>query len=95
MCLGIPMQVVESGEFSALCERRGEQRRLNMMLIGPQPVGTWVLAIIDTAREVLDPAHARQLDDAVLALEAATQGETDLDDFFADLQLPSAMGPPR
>jgi [NiFe] hydrogenase assembly HybE family chaperone len=34
MCLGIPMQVVESDEFTALCERRGEQRRLNMMLIG-------------------------------------------------------------
>ena len=95
MCLGIPMQVVESDEFTALCERRGEQRRLNMMLIGPQPVGTWVLAIIDTAREVLEPEYARQLDDAVLALEAATRGETDLDAFFADLQLPSALGPPR
>lgn len=95
MCLGIPMQVVESNEFTALCERRGEQRRLNMMLIGPQPVGTWVLAIMDHAREVLEPERAQQIDEAVSGLEAAMRGETDLDGFFADLQLPSAIGPPR
>jgi hydrogenase expression/formation protein HypC len=95
MCLGIPMQVVASDEFTALCERRGEQRRLNMMLIGPQPVGTWVLAIMDHAREVLAPERAQQIDEAVLGLEAAMRGETDLDSFFADLQLPSAIGPPR
>jgi len=95
MCLGIPMQVVESDEFTALCERRGEQRRLNMMLIGPQPVGTWVLAIMDHAREVLAPERAQQIDEAVSGLEAALRGETDLDRFFADLQLPSAIGPPR
>lgn len=95
MCLGIPMQVVESDEFTALCERRGEQRRLNMMLIGPQPVGTWVLAIMDHAREVLAPEQAQQIDDAVSGLEAALRGETDLDSFFADLELPSAIGPPR
>jgi hydrogenase expression/formation protein HypC len=95
MCLGIPMQVMESNEFTALCERRGEQRRLNMMLIGPQPVGTWVLAIMDHAREVLSPERAQQIDEAVSGLEAAMRGETDLDSFFADLQLPSAIGPPR
>ena len=95
MCLGIPMQVVESDEFTALCERRGEQRRLNMMLVGRQPVGTWVLAIMDHAREVLTPENAQQIDEAVQALEAALRGETDIESFFADLQLPSAIGPPR
>lgn len=95
MCLGIPMQVIESGPFTALCERRGEQRRLNMMLIGPQPVGTWVLAIMDHAREVLDEVQARQIDEAVLGLEAALQGANELDGYFPDLALPSQMGPPR
>jgi hydrogenase assembly chaperone HypC/HupF len=95
MCLGIPMQVVESDEFTALCERRGEKRRLNMMLVGRQPVGTWVLAIMDHAREVLAPENAQQIDEAVQGLEAALRGETDIDSFFADLQLPSAVGPPR
>jgi len=95
MCLGIPMQVLEAGEFMALCERRGEQRQLNMMLVGPQPVGTWVLALKDHAREILTPEQARQIDEAVMSLEAALRGETDLDGFFSDLELPSAAGPPR
>lgn len=85
MCLGVPMQVIESGPFSALCERRGERRQLDMMLVGPQPPGTWVLAFLDHAREVLDPGRAAQVDQAVLALEHALQGETDLDAFFPDL----------
>jgi hydrogenase expression/formation protein HypC len=95
MCLGIPMQVLEAGEFTALCERRGEQRHLNMMLVGPQAAGTWVLALKDHAREVLSPEQARQIDEAVMSLEAALRGETDLDGFFSDLELPSAVGPPR
>jgi len=90
------MQVVEAGEFTAVCERRGERRRLNMMLVGPQPAGTWVLAIMDHAREVLDPEYALRIEEAVSGLEAALRGETDLDAFFtADLVLPSQAGPPR
>ncbi len=89
------MQVLEAGEFVALCERRGERRQLNMMLVGPQPVGTWVLALQDHAREVLTPEQARQVDQAVQSLEAAMRGETDFDGFFSDLELPSAAGPPR
>lgn len=95
MCLGIPMQVVEPGEFVALCERRGERRHLNMMLVGPQPVGTWVLAVVDHAREVLSPEEAEQVDRAVCGLEAMQRGERDLDAYFADLELPSETGPPR
>lgn len=95
MCLGIPMQVIESNEFTAVCERRGERRQLNMMLIGPQPVGTWVMAIMDHAREVLAPEQAQQIDEAVQALEAAMRGEQDLDAYFPDLVLPSQLGPPR
>ncbi|AHE98008.1 HypC/HybG/HupF family hydrogenase formation chaperone [Thioalkalivibrio paradoxus] len=95
MCLGVPMQVVESGEFTALCERRGEQRRLNMMLVGAQPVGTWVLALKDHAREVLDPGQAEQIDRAVCALEAALRGEGGSEDYFEDLVLPSQVGPPK
>jgi len=89
------MQVLEAGEFMALCERRGEQRQLNMMLVGPQSVGTWVLALKDHAREILTPEQAHQIDEAVMSLEAALRGETDLDGFFSDLELPSAVGPPR
>nr|WP_026340836.1 HypC/HybG/HupF family hydrogenase formation chaperone [Thioalkalivibrio sp. ALJT] len=95
MCLGIPMQVVEAGEFVALCERRGERRQLNMLLVGPQPVGTWVLAVVDHAREVLSPEEADRVDRAVCGLEALQRGERDIDAFFEDVELPSEMGPPR
>ena len=45
MCIGAPMQVVESGPDWAWCEADGQRERLDMVLIGPQPVGTWVLAV--------------------------------------------------
>lgn len=85
MCLGIPMRVVECGDFSALCERDGQRRRLDMMRVGPQAPGTWVLAFMDHAREVLDPDEARRIDLAVRALESALLGKTDLDEYFPDL----------
>ena len=47
MCLSIPKQVVAwegEGDF-AWVERNGQREFLNMMLLGPQPVGTWVLAL--------------------------------------------------
>ena len=53
MCLGVPMRVIESDETSALCEWRGERRRLSLMLIGQQDAGTFVLAHRDTAMRVL------------------------------------------
>lgn len=93
MCLGVPMQVIESGPFSALCERRGKRRQLDMMLVGPQPPGTWVLAFLDHAREVLDPERAAQVDQAILALDLALQGETDLDACFPDLVRPIRVHP--
>ena len=38
MCIGIPMRVIECDGFTALCEGRGEQRRVNVMLIeGAEP----------------------------------------------------------
>lgn len=40
MCIGTPVQIIESGEFSALCRGRNGSERVNMMLIGQQPEGT-------------------------------------------------------
>ena len=98
MCLGIPMRVLEGGEI-AWCEGRGERRRLDLRLVGAQPPGTWVLAFIDTAREVLTDAQAAQIDQALDGLAAALAGRSDdLDAFFPDLvgrepQLPEHLRP--
>ncbi len=84
MCLGVPMRVVEGDDIGALVERRGETRRVSMLLIGAQAVGTIVLVHIDNAVRVLDEAEAKLIDDALLGLEAALDGR-DFDHLFADL----------
>ena len=85
MCLGIPMQVLRSEGVFAVCQGRGETRRLNMSLLGAQPAGVWVLAHLEWAREVLSADQATRILDALDALERVMRGETDIDDLFADL----------
>lgn len=85
MCIGAPMQVVDAGESFAWCEGRGERARIDMAIVGPQPVGAWVLAFQGAARRVLSADEAAQTNAALDAVEAALAGEDDLGAFFADL----------
>lgn len=85
MCVGIPMQVLRCDGLVALCTGRGGERRLDLSLVGEQPPGTWLLAFLDAAREVIDADAAAQINTALDGLEAAMNGETDLTRFFADL----------
>lgn len=84
MCLGIPMTVVDGDDFSALCARDGEERRVSMLLVGAQPAGTRVLVHIDAAVRVLDEAEAETIDRALAGVAAALAGES-FEHFFADL----------
>jgi hydrogenase assembly chaperone HypC/HupF len=79
------MQVVEARDNMAVCEGMGERREINMQLVGDQPVGTWVLTFLDTAREVLTEDAARHISDAIQAVNLVMQGETNVDHLFADL----------
>lgn len=86
MCIGVPMQVVTmAGESTAWCESRGERTLLDMLVVGAQPSGTWVLAFQGAARSVMTPDEAAQTLDALDALNAALAGDADLDRFFPDL----------
>lgn len=85
MCLGIPMQVLECNGNVALCQGRGGVRQLDLSLVGEQPVGAWLLAFIDAAREVLDVDAAARINAALDGLEAVLAGETDVSRHFADL----------
>lgn len=85
MCIGIPMQVVSASEGRAWCEGRGRRQKLNMLLVGMQPPGAWVLAFQDSAVRVLKPDEAAQTNAALDALEAALAGAQNFDRFFADL----------
>ncbi len=84
MCVGLPMTVVTSDNGSALCERRGEQRRVSTLLIGEVVVGDRVLVFIDNAVRRLEAEEARLIDDALDGLAAAMQGR-DFEHLFADL----------
>jgi len=85
MCIGVPMQVVAAGNGRAQCEGRGQRELLDLMLVGEQPIGTWVLAFCGAARRVLSPDEARETNAALDALESVLAGEFDINAHFADL----------
>jgi len=86
MCLGLPMQIAESGAGYALCDYQGARRRIDTMLVGDQPAGTWVLVFIDAAREVITGEDAKRIGDAHAALDAVMAGgSADIDLLFADI----------
>ena len=86
MCMGIPMKIVQSGPFQAICQdQKGAHHEIDMMLTGEQPEGTWLLTFLGAAREVIDETTAAQIVDALNALEQAMSGNMDLDQFFPDL----------
>jgi len=85
MCIGIPMKITALETGYAWCEGMGERKCIDTLLIGEQPVGTWVLVFMDSAREVLSEQDAERVTHAVQAVNLAMQGETNLDHLFADL----------
>jgi len=87
MCIGVPMRIIEAGEGQALCQSRdgNETVRIDTLLVGDLPVGSWVLTFLGAAREVLDDATAHQISDALVALGMAMSGEGQVDHLFADL----------
>ena len=88
MCLSIPMQVVAlegDGDF-AWVERAGRRELVNMMLIGPQPPGAWVLTSLGLAKEVVEPGQLALIEEALAALAASLEGDYDASRYFIDLQ---------
>jgi hydrogenase assembly chaperone HypC/HupF len=85
MCIGVPLRVVAVEDSWAWCEAAGHRERLDMMLVGPQAVGTWVLGFQGAARQVLSEQEAAQASAARQALAAVLNGDAGIDHFFADL----------
>ncbi|MBK4717396.1 HypC/HybG/HupF family hydrogenase formation chaperone [Azospirillum sp. YIM DDC1] len=84
MCLGIPMQVLETDGFTARCTGRGEERRVNVMLIEEVREGGWVLVHLDRAVRPLEVEEVEPLNRALDAILLAAKGEN-VDHLFADL----------
>jgi len=88
MCLSIPMRVVAvegDGDF-AWVERAGRRELVNMMLVGPQPPGVWVLTSLGLAREVVEPGQLALIEEALTALAASLESDYDQSSYFGDLQ---------
>jgi hydrogenase expression/formation protein HypC len=79
--------VIETNGFHARCRGRDGEVWVNLMLIGPQPEGTWLLNFLGSAREVLSEEDARNANRALDALVAVMAGaETvDIDHYFPGL----------
>ena len=63
------MQINETGFGYALCEGMGVTRQVDTLLIGDQPIGTWVLVFLDSAREVLTEGNALKISNAIKAVD--------------------------
>ena len=92
MCLSIPMRVVEwdddEGNFAWVERGEGDmlrRERVNMMLLGPQPIGSWVLTSLGLAKEVIEDEQRQLIEDALAALAASLQGDYDPAQHFRDL----------
>ncbi|MEJ2310365.1 MAG: HypC/HybG/HupF family hydrogenase formation chaperone [Gammaproteobacteria bacterium] len=99
MCIGIPMRVIEAQAHFAICESGATHKRVNTLFVGDVEPGQWLLVFLDTARDILTEEQARQLQDALLAVDAVINGNTDVDHLFADLvdrdPLPPHLRPGR
>jgi len=79
------MQVESCEVLQAWCRGRGERHRVDLMLVGEQDVGTWLLAFQGSAVRVLGIEEAARIDAALDALEAVHKGSGNLDAYFSDL----------
>ncbi|CAL96409.1 HypC/HybG/HupF family hydrogenase formation chaperone [Azoarcus olearius] len=100
MCVGIPVQVLRSEETRALCrDRDGSDVWVDLLLVGEQPPGTWLMCFLGAAREVIDADTAQRTLAALAALDTLMAGgDADLDAAFADLvnrepELPDFLKP--
>jgi len=88
MCIGVPVQVIEDNGIVAKCKGRNGEVQVNMMLVGPQPVGTWLLNFLGSAREVVTKEEADKIERAFDALNEVMNGQENIDveKYFPDLQ---------
>lgn len=88
MCIGTPIQISRcEGDFAIGTDRHGEELRVDTLLTGPVQPGDWLVAFLGSARELVSADMARQMNEALAALEAAMAGDpTALAAAFADLE---------
>jgi hydrogenase expression/formation protein HypC len=79
------MLIVAAEATVAVCEGRGRRERIDLALVGEQPVGAWILAYQGSAVRTLTADEAAQTTAALEALDAVLAGSDNVDAYFADL----------
>jgi hydrogenase expression/formation protein HypC len=79
MCIALPMQIVRAGELTALCRGRNGEEEVNMLMVGEQPVGAWVLSFLGWARDVISEEQAHEIDLALDGLQEIMDGAESID----------------
>ena len=79
MCVGTPVQVIQSDEIMSVCRGRNGDENVNMLLVGQQPIGTWVITFLGWAREVIDEQQAQEIDLALDGLQKIMDGADAID----------------
>ena len=64
-----------------------------MLLVGPQPVGSWVLVALGFAKEVVSQDELVLIEEALAALAASLDGGYNARDYFADLDREGSATP--
>ena len=85
MCIGTPLRIVRTEGGAGWCVNGSRAARVDLALVGEQPVGAWVLAYQGSAVRTLSDDEARRMTSALDALEAVLAGAVNVDAYFADL----------
>ena len=97
MCIGTPLCIVSVDGIAATATDGSTPQLIDLSLTGPLAPGSWVLAFLGTAREVLTETEAARIAAALAALRAvmAGGGADALGDAFADLEASGPELPPH
>ncbi len=86
MCIGNPMPILSVHEHYAICDDRGKPVEVDTRLVGECRPGQWLLVFLGAARELLDENRAREMQDALAAVEGIMNGNLNrVDHLFSDL----------
>ncbi len=91
MCIGMPLQAVETWADGALVHGRGRAETVDTRLVGEVRPGDWLLVFNGAAREKLDAQRAAEIGAALDLLEAGLAGDLDAAAADPGFALPSAM----
>lgn len=97
MCFGVPMRIERVDGLSAVCSGAGRSETVTLALIGEAAPGEHVLVYLGSAVRRLEAEEARQITDAIAAVDAASRGEA-FDHLIQDLidrepELPAHLRP--